>query len=152
VSPKVLAEKLNQWLPGKQDTITPPMNIVMDTIAKVTPVSQVPIFDKAGFLDRLMGDEEIAEKIIEVFLDDIPKQIESLKQALEASDPETFHRIVHSIKGAAANVGGEALRELAAQVEKVCKEGDFKSASDSCPALEQQFNRLKEVITTVAPK
>jgi CheY-like chemotaxis protein/HPt (histidine-containing phosphotransfer) domain-containing protein len=146
VSPKVLVEKLEQWLQKEQDTNNSQKDITVE-ISKATLVSQSPIFDRAGFLDRLMGDEDIAEKIIEVFLDDIPKQIESLKQSLDACDSETIHRIVHSIKGAAANVGGEALRELAAQVEKACKEGDLGLVSDSCPRLESQFNDLKKVMT-----
>jgi CheY-like chemotaxis protein/HPt (histidine-containing phosphotransfer) domain-containing protein len=152
VSPKVLAEKIDQWLPREQDTNTQQKDVMKDTISKVTPVPQVPIFDKAGLLDRLMGDQELAEKIVEVFLDDIPKQIESLKKALDACDPETFHRVVHSIKGAAANVGGEALRELAAQVEKSCKEGNFESVSDRCSQIESQFSRLKEAIIIVNHK
>jgi CheY-like chemotaxis protein/HPt (histidine-containing phosphotransfer) domain-containing protein len=141
VNPKILAEKLEQWLPKEQDADTQQKETKMET-----PIPQTPVFDRAGFLERVMGDEEIAEQIVEVFLDDIPKQIESLKQALEAFDSETFHRVVHGIKGAAANVGGEALRELAAQVEKACKEGHFELLADSCPKLEQQFNRLKEAI------
>ncbi len=141
VNPKVLAEKIEQWLPQELNSRIPQKETVMEP-----SVSQTPVFDRAGFLERVMGDEDIAEQIVEVFLDDIPKQIESLKQALEASDSETFHRVVHGIKGAAANVGGEALRELAAQVEKACKEGHFELVADSCPKLEQQFNRLKEAI------
>jgi len=141
VNPKVLAEKLEQWLPKEQDADTQQKETKMET-----PMFQTPVFDRAGFLERVMGDEEIAEQIVEVFLDDIPKQIESLKQALEASDPETFHRVVHGIKGAAANVGGEALCELAAQVEKACKEGRFDSVADSCHQFECQFDRLKSEI------
>jgi HPt (histidine-containing phosphotransfer) domain-containing protein len=143
---KSLAEKLEQWLPKKQDENPQQKEPVMNESSEATSVSQIPVFDRAGFLDRLMGDEEIAEKIVEVFLDDIPKQIESLKQALAVCDPETAQRVAHSIKGAAANVGGEALRELAAQVEKACKESNLGSVSDSCPQLESQFNRLKEAM------
>jgi PAS domain S-box-containing protein len=143
---KSLAEKLDQWLPKKQDENPQQKEPVMNESSEATSVLQTPVFDRAGFLDRLMGDEEIAEKIVEVFLDDIPKQIESLKQALAVCDPETAQRVAHSIKGAAANVGGEALRELAAQVEKACKESNLGSVSDSCPQLESQFNRLKEAM------
>jgi HPt (histidine-containing phosphotransfer) domain-containing protein len=146
VSRKTLAEKLEKWLPAKPAPVSKPREITMgaNLSPKTIAVPQTPVFDRKSFLDRMMGDREMAEKIVEVFLDDIPKQLESLKQALDACDPETFQRVVHSIKGAAANVSGEALRELAAEVEKACKEGKFDSVSSRGPELEQQFDRLKE--------
>jgi len=140
---KTLAEKLNQWLPS---------NDALPAEEPKTPsesrpeAAESPIFDREGFLDRLMGDAEMAQMVIEVFLDDIPKQIESLKCSLETNDVATTERIAHSIKGAAANVGGEALRELAAEIEKACKDGRFDSVANRCPDLEHQFNRLKEAL------
>jgi PAS domain S-box-containing protein len=142
-----LAAILNQWLPAKEDYRGPQGKASASMLSESAAEPQTPVYDRAGFLDRMMGEEEMAEKIINIFLDDIPKQIESLKQALDACDTETFQRIAHSIKGAAANVGGEALRELAAQVEKACKEGNFESISDRCALLESQFIRLKEEMT-----
>lgn len=93
-----------------------------------------------------MGDEELAGIVIEAFLDDIPKQIEAFKASLKACDNETIERIAHSIKGAAANIGGEALRILAADIEQACKKGNIEFAHNRCLELEQQFNRLKEAL------
>jgi CheY-like chemotaxis protein/HPt (histidine-containing phosphotransfer) domain-containing protein len=136
---KGLAEKLAQWLPAEDALQTPQP-------AEAAPSSQPPVYDRDGFMDRLMGDTEIAKTVIEVFLEDIPKQIESMKYSLETSDAETVERIAHSIKGAAANIGGEAVRELAAEIENACKDGRFDAVAGCCPKLELQFNRLKQAI------
>jgi CheY-like chemotaxis protein/HPt (histidine-containing phosphotransfer) domain-containing protein len=141
VSLGMLAEILEKWLPKEQHTDTQQMETKIET-----PLPQTPVYDRAGFLDRMMGDEEIVQTVVEIFLDDIPKQIESLKRSFETSDVQTAKRVAHSIKGAAANIGGEALRELAGKIEKACHEGHFESVNDCCPKLEHQFNRLKEAI------
>jgi CheY-like chemotaxis protein/HPt (histidine-containing phosphotransfer) domain-containing protein len=145
VNVKDLAEKLAQWLPA-EDGLQTPQPAAATPSSVPSAESQTPVYDREGFLDRLMGDSQTAQAVIEVFLDDIPKQIESLKLSLEANDEKTFERIAHSIKGAAANIGGEALCELAAEIEKACKDGRFDAVAGRCPELEHQFGRLKEAM------
>jgi signal transduction histidine kinase/DNA-binding response OmpR family regulator len=146
VSLKSLAEKLEKWLPAEQGQNYQQENIDTNT-SNITYASQLPVFDRNVFLDRVMGDEKKADKIVELFLDDIPRKIELLEKAMETCDLDTFQRVIHSIKGAAANVGGEALCELAAQVEKACKEGQFELVIDGYPQLLSQFDSLKEAMT-----
>jgi two-component system sensor histidine kinase/response regulator len=54
-----------------------------------------------------------------------PKQIEALRAFLAAGRPVGALRQVHSIKGASANVGGEALRAAALETEKAGQAGDL---------------------------
>ena len=146
VNPKMLAEKLELWLsPGEMSDAATDDPAAACSCPDAT-VSPTVIYDRDGFLERLMGDAEIADTVIEVFLDDIPKQIESLKASLADDDAETIERIVHSIKGAAANIGGEALREIAGHIEEACRNGHVDVAHQRCAELEHQFHRLKDAI------
>ena len=87
VSVQALVEALERWLPletaaaTKQATGKP---------KEATPVSvkesKVPVFDKAGMMARLMGDEDLAHTVVGGFLEDIPKQIEALGGYLGAGD------------------------------------------------------------------
>jgi HPt (histidine-containing phosphotransfer) domain-containing protein len=148
INMKSLYEKLNTWLPKAQEkTHLPKEQNMENNPNNQTAASQTPVFDCDTFLDRMMGDREMAATIVEVFLDDIPKQIEALRQALDTCDAETFQRLVHGIKGAAANVSGEALRELAAQIEKACRDGQFEAAAGQYPQLQVKFDQLKEEMT-----
>jgi len=144
VSIKALSEKLAAWLTRSEDPAAP-TNVTADShVCKISDTRVV--FDKEGLIDRMMGDREMAETVIEVFLDDIPKQIESLKQAVQDCDIETSERIAHSIKGAAANVGGEALRELAAQIEAACKNRNTEFVGGALDAIQERFIELKQAI------
>jgi len=145
ISPQILAEALDKWLP-RETAATPKQ--AAGKPGEAAPVSaeelEAPVFDKAGMIARMMDDEDLARTVIGGFLEDIPKQIEILKDFLEAGDVPKTERQAHSIKGASANVGGEALHEVAFEMEKAAKAGDLKSVAARLPELENQFVRLKD--------
>ncbi|MFH0878326.1 MAG: response regulator, partial [Lentisphaerota bacterium] len=105
--------------------------------------SNAVLFDRKGFLERIMGDEDLAQVIIEGFLADMPVQIEKLASAVTAGDCRLAERQAHMIKGALANVGGNALRETAFEMENAGRAGDEKALRTLQPKLQQQFVRLK---------
>jgi HPt (histidine-containing phosphotransfer) domain-containing protein len=98
-------------------------------------------------ITRLMNDEDFARTLVGLFLEDIPKQIEVLRGCLEAGDVASAERQAHSIKGASANVGGEALRSVASAMENAGKTGELGSIRARLPELEVQFARLKEAMS-----
>jgi len=106
--------------------------------------SKLPVFDLAGMMDRLMGDEPLVRMLIDGFLDDLPKQIDALQGFLAAGDVKSTERQAHTIKGASANMGGEVLRALAFEMEKEAKAGNLEYVKAHLPELETQFKRLKK--------
>jgi HPt (histidine-containing phosphotransfer) domain-containing protein len=50
------------------------------------------------------------------------------------------------MKGSAANVGGEALKEVAFEVEKAGKAGDLAAVTEWMPELELQSACLREAL------
>ena len=93
---------------------------------------------------RLMDDEDLGRVVVEGFLEDIPRQIVVLRGHLETGDGDGAERQAHSIKGASANVGGEALRMVAFEMEKAARAGDLSAAAKHVAELEAQFERLKQ--------
>ena len=90
-----------------------------------------------------MGDEDLAKEIIAGFLEDIPKQIHSLKRHLDRGDAGSAGGQAHAIKGAAANVGGMALSAVAFEMEKAGKAGRREEIAALLPEMERQFDLLK---------
>jgi PAS domain S-box-containing protein len=101
------------------------------------------VFDKAAMMKRLMDDEDLARTVVEGFLEDIPKQIAKLEAHLNAGDVQSAERQAHTIKGAAANVGAEALRAMALEIEKAGKAGRLDQIAALMPELELQFKLLR---------
>jgi HPt (histidine-containing phosphotransfer) domain-containing protein len=139
VDPRALAEALDRWLP-KETVPVPPEAASSVSVRK----TESPLFDRAGLMARLMDDEELMRAVAEGFLEDIPRQMEALRGCLEAGDAVGAKLKAHTIKGAAANVGGERLREVAAEMEKA---GDLDIVTACMADLDMQFDRLKHAMT-----
>ncbi|MDQ5986405.1 MAG: Sensor histidine kinase RcsC [Syntrophus sp. SKADARSKE-3] len=144
IDPRMLAEVLERWLPADTSKAEAHPPGRYEDAHHVSQEPDIPVFDEAGMRSRLMEDDDLARIVIEGFLDDTPKQIEDLRIYLEAGDALGTERQAHSIKGAAANVGGEILRTLAFEMEKAAKGGNLRYVMDKLPELESQFVRLKE--------
>ncbi len=104
------------------------------------------VFDKSGFLERLMGDEDLARDILRGFIEDMPRQLFSLKTALENEDTEDVRRIGHTIKGASANVGAVKMRDIAFKVEKSGKAEDLGLAAEEIKKLERALDDFRNFI------
>ncbi len=103
------------------------------------------IFDSEGFLDRLMGDEEMARDIVEGFVEDITVQIGAVKDWDSEGDAESLRGRAHSIKGACANVGAMAMRRAAARMEEEAKAGLVENAMAIIPLLEEGLEQFRDV-------
>jgi two-component system sensor histidine kinase/response regulator len=103
------------------------------------------IFDKAGLLDRLMGNKELATKIFKVFLKDVPQKYTALKEAIEEDNAVLVQRLAHTLNGASANIGALALQDIASQIELAAKSGDLNKASFLIPKIDEQFQMLKKI-------
>jgi len=109
-------------------------------------VAKPLVFDRPALMDRLMDDEDLARVIVAGFLEDIPLQIQGLKDYLEKGDMIGSERQAHTIKGAAANIGAEALRAVAFEMEKNGKNGELYLVKDNLGELEAQFELLREAL------
>ncbi len=149
VDPGELASALKKWLPAAKAKPGSQMgegcSPQADRSSPVAP-SGAKVFDRDILVSRLMGDETLAREVIVLFLSDTPKRITELKAFLEVGNAAGTERHAHSIKGAASNVGGEALCAAASAVEKAAKSGDFAAALASMAQLAAQLERFKEAV------
>lgn len=85
--------------------------------AKPQPEPQVEPLDakRRNELVEVLG-EEVFDELIETFFEDTVEILESLQKALAGSDPVLADRALHSLKGAAVNVG---LNDIAALAESL---------------------------------
>jgi signal transduction histidine kinase/DNA-binding response OmpR family regulator len=130
VLPEDLCAALEEWLPARLQT----------------SARQPPIFDCAAFLDRMMQDEETASAILDMFLEDLPQQIEAMQRQLAAGDTLASGMTAHSIKGAAANVGAERLRQRAQSMEEAAKRSDLEALRQAMPDLNACCEELRDAI------
>jgi PAS domain S-box-containing protein len=139
---QAVTEMLQKWIPEKNDNYVMVKPEASENPLLVTGHS-LKIFDRQGMMDRLMNDEELINMVIKSFLQDIPHRINALRNHLETGDAQEIHRIAHTIKGAAGNVGGERLQEVAFEMEKKINAGDLNAARTRITELVVEFETLK---------
>ncbi|HQK99275.1 MAG TPA: response regulator, partial [Smithellaceae bacterium] len=152
VSRKALAEVLDKWLPkegnnpeSRQDgrALSAPENEAEAGCAR-------KVFNTIDLLDR-MGDEALAKTVALRFLESLPFQIQSLREFLSVGDIVSACRMAHSIKGAAANIGGEALSAVALQMETAGMQNKKEEIENRFPELVHQYEILKSAIEKIYP-
>jgi CheY-like chemotaxis protein/HPt (histidine-containing phosphotransfer) domain-containing protein len=143
IRPELLDKVLTQWIGAGA--------IAKPAIASETPLEEATGPDKSQFdadelIERLMGNSVLARRVAGAFIDSMPRELLALSNAIANSDAPAIALTAHSIKGAAANVGGVAVSEVAAKLESFGKTGAIVAASDVLPELEATFQALKPEI------
>jgi CheY-like chemotaxis protein len=145
---KDLAGVIEKWLPGRKKEYPGTRGKAgMKNVEKWSSVRPY-LWDRAGMMARLDHDISLARMVIDTFVKDIPLQIVTLRGYLEAGDGLRAERQAHTIRGASANVGGEALGAAALEIQKAAAAGDMDTAKERMAELEGQFERLRQSMKT----
>ncbi len=103
-------------------------------------------------LEQIGGDRDLLKEVYEIYLADVPRKFDELREAIDAGDLETAMRAAHSLKGASASIAAETVRAISQEIEQFSSDGDLDKAASMVPALETAMDRLKielEKIITV---
>ncbi|HEY5387228.1 MAG TPA: Hpt domain-containing protein [Thermoleophilia bacterium] len=102
------------------------------------------MFDEAVLLNLLGGDAAAAAEITAEFLKDVPLQAAAFREALAAGDAPLARRQAHTLKGASANVGAEALRAVSQRAELACTAESLREAGGLAEDLDAEVRRLQD--------
>jgi len=138
VSLKALLQLMEKWTLAIQQRKTVPSSVQ----EKSDEMSGFRVFDREALIERVMGEEELARKLIGIFLADIPKQVRSLRERIENSDAEKISWYSHKVKGSSANIGAMALSNIAAKMDEASKDGRLDEVTTLLPELEKQYDLL----------
>ncbi len=108
--------------------------------------AQQVAFDRSDLLGRLDNDEELLEEILAAYVEDIPLQIASLEEAINAQDIALVCRQGHTIKGASGNVGALAMRDASFKIEAAGKLGDMEQAAAIFEQIKTEFERFRQEV------
>jgi len=145
INPSDLLAVLFKWLPGAEETAPTGEAATEETVTDTTPV----IFDRQALLTRLMDDDALAREILSDFLEDMPLQLADLREQINNANAEQAGIRGHTIKSAAANIGGMAFSIAAFAIEKSGTSGDQGAMPALLLELERQYELLQACIREV---
>ncbi|RMF79528.1 MAG: response regulator [Nitrospirae bacterium] len=120
-----LAAALARVVPGQREAAEETRK--EDEMETTTPLDMDHLRELVG------GDDAVLQEILGLFLEDAPRQIAALGEAITRGDWEEVRRLAHTLKGSASNVGAEPLRQAAWHLEQGAGEG-AEALLDRCQA------------------
>lgn len=97
-------------------------------------------------VERLDGDEEIAREVALAFVESTQELLQQLDGAISEGRADAVRLNAHSIKGAAANIGANALAATAAEIEDAGRDGRLQAAEQATPLLHQRIEHVFAVL------
>ena len=94
------------------------------------------------------GDHELLAELIGIFLEDCPRKLHALEQAVQASHAIEVRQTAHSLKGMVACFSTKSAHGLANEMEGLGQAGDLSKASDLLTTLRLEFARVLNHLKT----
>ncbi|MEI7941530.1 MAG: response regulator, partial [Verrucomicrobiota bacterium] len=175
VTPEMLMKILRKWLPGAEggnpktenrepkeirdpkSEIREPSDELGEAKAEMlthrnTETPPLPVYDRAAFLARLMGDESFVRTIEERFVQQTRGRMETLRNCVVQGEVKPAGALAHKIRGAAANISAEALREAAARMERAAEAEDAAALQKPLLELEDEWRKLEAALKGCSPE
>ncbi|MFK3738725.1 hybrid sensor histidine kinase/response regulator [Massilia sp. TN1-12] len=107
--------------------------------------------DKIRALSRDRGDA-LVQKVISAYVDDVPQQLRTLRDAIDGMDADGVRRIAHTLKSASANVGADALAAMCKAMEQLGRADTTVGADAILVDMEQEFQAVRRSLTAQPEK
>jgi HPt (histidine-containing phosphotransfer) domain-containing protein len=106
-------------------------------------------FDLQMALKQVDNDQEMLKEIINVLLEEYPKQLNQIREYIKKNDAAMIRQTAHTIKGAVSNFGAKPAFEAAFHLEKIGENGDLSGAENAFTALKVELERLEQELKKI---
>lgn len=97
-----------------------------------------------SYLKSLVGDEpEVIEEMLQIFCEDVPNYLDTMRQALSSSDWETIAKTAHTLKSSLGFTGRMDMVELAEKLQHQKTAPDTESVVHELQAF---IGKTEEII------
>ncbi len=92
---------------------------------------------------------ELMADLIQTFLQDTPKLLTDMQQALKIGDLDGLYRAAHSLKASSATFGAGAITDQCETLEELGSAGVMDGAAEALACLENQYEDVKVVLESI---
>ena len=106
----------------------------------------VEVFNRASALDRLGGDAERLEDLLEDFQRQTPGLLKAMEKAVAKKRSARLDELAHELHGASQTVGAEGMVDLAAQLHDAARAEDFDKAATLLTHMGMELEWLLRIL------
>ena len=118
-------------------------NLPDETPVENDGISSLSIFDRKAAIDNL-GDADLIDTLIHKFVDEASADLDTLAKAVANNDSEGAIQRAHKIKGEAAFLGADQVREAALRLERYGKTGETDDLEKLSESLVKTIEALRQ--------
>jgi len=150
IAPSNLYETIGKWfkpVPGvgsKRETVdgspeesSQPSQVLPDHLDGI---------DISSGLKRMAGNRRLYRKLLLRFRQEQSGAVEEIRAAVQADDLGLAHRIAHTVKGVAGNLGANELHAVASGIDAAFSRKDLEEVDERLPLMEHELQRLRAAI------
>ena len=116
--------------------------LVSEEPAQSTDGQKGDLLNKDGLIKSFENDHSLLQELVEIFINDYPQLLTTLRKSLETTDAKTFSRTAHSLKGMLRNFQAEAAAETAFDLEKRGQQGQLEGVDQIIESLAGQLDNV----------
>jgi HPt (histidine-containing phosphotransfer) domain-containing protein len=90
-----------------------------------------------------MGKQDLARRLVQKFSVQANADVQELETAMREQDATRLRLVAHRLKGSAANVSAEAVRENAGRLEELGRDGNLTTAPGLIAQLRSNMESVK---------
>ena len=103
--------------------------------------------EETQILARFDGDLELARELARMFIEECPKYLNDMHEAVRAGDAHALQHSAHTFKGSVGNFSTVGAHESALKLEMLGKSGDLAGASEILNLLQEQLAQFTQILT-----
>ena len=108
-----------------------------------------PGLDRQLALSRVGGDLDLLREIAVLFLDECPRALREIHQAVAGENAAKLENAAHSLKGSVANFGASAAVAAALRLEQMGRSQQLLEAPEALRSLEQALSIVCAELTAL---
>jgi len=95
---------------------------------------------------RELGDADLLTELVNLFFEDVPPQLASLREAVESGDAPSVERVAHTLKGSCSNMGATKMAAICAELQDIGSFEDLAPAPELLERLEAEFGCVRPAL------
>jgi PAS domain S-box-containing protein len=107
------------------------------------------VLDRHKVLERFEEDKSLLAELIGLFLQDYPKMLTMVREAVRNHDGPALERAAQTLKSSLGLFAAEAALEVARKTEGIGRMQEFGNAEDVIVRLEDELERLKPALASL---
>jgi signal transduction histidine kinase/DNA-binding response OmpR family regulator/HPt (histidine-containing phosphotransfer) domain-containing protein len=145
---------------GMDGYITKPVRFsdIEETLAGLTGVKVDPppapvrteSWSRNEALERIGGDQQLLRDLCQIFLEESPKLMAKLREAIACGDCDGLMRAAHNLKGESSYLGAVGTSQAARQLEDMGRNRDLSRADGTLAELEREISSLHDELKDLA--